>query len=187
MKKLFKVLSLTSIVLFLSSCALPFQSSSYPAWSTKRVLESYTLVDGRVVDGWLGANIGEKVSAKWYDYTVNKVEFLNEYEGYKVEDNDVTLVHASITIKNTSDKEVYLFEDDFALVWDLEKEERSYTTSIAPYTDTMLKEMALGIGEEKTIDTVYEIKKDVKKPMAIYYYEQYNDGQKGNKYYVYIK
>ena len=49
------------------------------------------------------------------------------------------------------------------------------------------KETALQIGETKTIDTVYEVDKSVKKPMAIYYYEQYSDGQKGNKYYIYVK
>ena len=189
MKKLFKVSVLLFSMLALSSCALPFQSSKYPAWSTKKILEAYPLVDGRIVGGWMGANIGEKVSAKWYDFTVNKVEFLNEYEGYKVEDDEYTLVHASITITNTSNKEVFLFEDDFALVWNLDKEDRSYVSSIKPYTDTMLvNEMVIGIGETKTIDTVYEIKKDVKKPMAIFYYEQYiEDSQKGNKYYVYVR
>ena len=189
MKKLFKVFSLLFAVLSLSSCALPFQSSNYPAWSTKRVLESYTLVDGRVVGGWMGANIKDKVSAKWYDFTVNSVEFVSEWNGKKVESNENILVHANITIKNTSNKEVYLFDGDFALVWNLEKEEREYATSIEAYSDSMLvNEMAIGIDEEKTIDTVYEIKRSVKKPMAVFYYEQYkDDGQKGNKYYVYIK
>ena len=56
------------------------------------------------------------------------------------------------------------------------------------YTSTMLtNEIAININETKTIDTVYEIDKSIKKPMAIYYYEQYSDGQKGNKYYIYIK
>ena len=188
MKRLLKISVLIVCIVFISSCALPFQSSSYPAWSTKKVLEAYPLVDGRIVGGWMGANIGETINAKWYDFTVNNVEIVDEYEGYKVEDSDSHLVHASITIKNTSNKEVYLFDGDFSLVWNLDKEERDYATSIEAYTDTMLKnEMVIGINEEKTIDTVYVIKKSVKKPMAIFYYEQYTDGQKGNKYYIYVK
>ncbi len=188
MKKLFKCSTLLVGILALSSCALPFQSSSYPAWSTKKLLESYPLVDGRIVGGWMGSYIGEKVSAKWYDFVVNYTEELSEYKGYKAADGK-KLIHANITITNTSDKEVYLFEDDFALIWNLDKEERSYVSSMNAYTDTMLKnEIAIKIGETKTIDTVYEIDKDIKKPLAIYYYEQYiDDGQKGNKYYVYIK
>ena len=74
MKKLFKCSILLFGMLSLSSCALPLQSTNYPAWSTKRILESYTLVDGRVVGGWMGANIKDKVSAKWYEFTVNYAE-----------------------------------------------------------------------------------------------------------------
>ena len=189
MKKLFKCSVLLFSMLALSSCALPFQSSKYPAWATRKLLESYPLVDGRIVGGWMGANIGDKVSAKWYDFTVDKVEFLNEYEGYKVSDDSKVLVHATITITNTTNKDVFLFEDDFALVWDLDKEDRSYVSSMKAYTDTMLvNEMVVGVGETKTIDTVYEIDKKTEKPMALFYYEQYlEDSQKGNKYYVYIK
>lgn len=187
MPKKIKTLFLMLLTFTLSGCSLPFQSATYPAWDTKGTLESYTLTDGRVVDGWLGASIKDKVSAKWYDFTINSVEFVQEYAGYTASDGN-TLVHANITVNNTSDKTVYLFDGDFALVWDLSSEERSYTYSLEAYTDTMLKnETAIGIGEEKTIDTVYEISKDTKKPMAIYYYEQYSDGQKGNKYYVYIR
>lgn len=187
MNKKVKLLSLLLLAMSLTGCSLPFQSTKYPAWNTKGVLESYTLTDGRVVDGWLGASIKDKVSAKWYDFTVNSVEFTKTYETYTASDGN-TLVHANITINNTSDKTIYLFDGDFALVWNLSDENRSYTYSLEAFTDTMLtNELAIGIGETKTIDTVYEISSDTKKPMAIYYYEQYSDGQKGNKYYIYIR
>src|SRR5574344_791402 len=187
MKNNFKILVLTLAIIVLAGCTLPFQSNNYPTWETNGILESYTLTDGRIVDGWLGAKIGEKVSAKWYDFTVNYVEFLNDYASYTPE-SDKILVHASITIDNTSDKAIYLFDGDFALVWDLANDERSYAYSMDAFTDSMLtNEMVINKGESKTIDTVYEIDKTVKKPMAIYYNEQYSDGQKGNKYYIYVK
>jgi len=188
MKRLSKCLILIVSILLVSACAFPFQSSKYPTWETKGVLESYTLIDGRSIDGWVGANIGETISAKWYDFTINYVEELDSYEGYDAQDGK-KLVHANITITNTSEKEVYIFSEDFALIWNLESSDRSYATSLAKYTDTMIddKETPVAIGETKTIDTVYEIDESVKKPMAIYYYEQYSDGQKGNKYYVYVK
>jgi hypothetical protein len=182
-----KIITLIIFIFTLSGCTLPLQSTKYPAWNTKGILESYTLTDGRVVDGWMGTEIGNKVSAKWYDFTVNSVDFVNDYEGYSASDGNI-LVHASITITNTSEKTIYLFDGDFALVWDLDKDERSYAYSKEAYTDTMLtNEYAINVGETKTIDTIYEISKNNKKPMAIYYYEQYSDGQKGNKYYIYIK
>lgn len=188
MRRFNKGLILFSTLLFTSACAFPFQSSKYPTWETKGILESYTLIDGRSIDGWMGVNIGQTVSAKWYEFTVNSVEEISSYEGRDASDGK-KLVHANITIKNTSEKEVYVFHDDFALIWDLDSDNRSYTTSLDKYTDTMLdnKETAVKVGETKTIDTVYEIDKNVKKPMAIYYYEQYSDGQKGNKYYIYVK
>ena len=185
MKKIYSLLLILSI-LILGGCKYPFQSDKYPAWTTKGLLESYTLTDGRVVDGWMGAKVGSQIDAKWYSFTILKTEELKEYMGYKAKDG-YKLIHASIKITNTSDKKVYLFDGDFALVWNLDKSQRSYAYSKDPFTESMLSnEMSLDINETKTIDTLYEINKNVKKPMAIYYYEQYTDGQKGNKYYVYI-
>ena len=187
MKKSIKLIVLSLIVFTLCGCALPFQSDKYPSWNTKGLLESYMLVDGRIVDGWMGASIKQTIKAKWYEFVVNEVNEVSEYNNYKPKENN-KLIHANITITNTSDKDVYLFEDDFALIWDLEKEQRQYATSISPLNDKMLKnELKIGVGQTITIDTVYEIDKSVSKPMAIYYYEQYSDGQKGNKYYVYIR
>jgi hypothetical protein len=187
MNKKVKLLIMLAGIFLLSGCTLPMQSTNYPAWNTKGLLESYTLTDGRIVDGWEAASIGDTLSAKWYDFTVNNVEYVNTYAGYTTSDDKV-LVHASITIKNTSDKKIYLFDGDFALIWNLDSENRPYVYSMDAYTDTMLKnEMVINKNETKTIDTVYEIDKTIKKPMAIYYYEQYSDGQKGNKYYVYLR
>ena len=185
--KRIKLLLLSLLVLPLTGCTLPIQTSNYPAWSTKGLLESYTLTDGRVIDGWLGAQINDSIEAKWYTFKVTDVEYVKSYEGYDAP-NDKVLIHASINIKNTSDKDVYLFDGDFALVWNLDKEERNYTYSMDAYTDNMLSnEMIIHKGEEKEIETVYEIDKSlIKDTKAIYYYEQYSDGQRGNKYYVYI-
>ena len=186
MKRSSKLLILLISVIMLSGCNLPFQSEKYPSWSTKGVLEGYTLSNGKIVGGWLGAQIGDKVTANWYTFTVKKVEEVSNYENYKPQDGK-KLIHAQIEINNTSDKDIYVFDGDFALVWDLDKEDKNYVYSLDPFTDTMLSnELIINKGETKVIDTVYEIDKNVKKPMAIYYYEQYN-GQKGNEYYVYVK
>lgn len=183
-----KLFSLILVLLLLTGCSLPYQSVKYPGWKTKGVLESYTLSDGRVVDGWVGDKIGSKINAKWYDFTVNYAEIVDYYEGVKAEDGKV-LVHASISITNTSDKVVYLFDGDFALVWDLENDERSYAYSMDPYFNNMLtNDEQINVGETKVIHTVYQIDKSVadSKTMAIYYHEQYSDGQRGNNYYIYI-
>ena len=185
--KRIKLLLLSLMLILLTGCSLPLQTNNYPAWSTKGLLESYTLTDGRVIDGWMGAQIGDSIQAKWYTFKVNKAEYIDSYENYKAP-SDKVLIHASITIKNTSDKDVYLFDGDFALVWNLDKEERNYTYSMDAFTSKMLSnEMIIHKGEEKEIETIYEIDKSlIKDTKAIYYYEQYSDGQRGNKYYVYI-
>lgn len=186
MTKQIKIGALLLLTLSLCGCVFPFQSKKYPTWSTKGILESYTLSDGRVIDGWSAYQIGDKITAKWYNFTVNSFEKVNEYGGYKKTDK-TNLYHANISITNTSDKKVYLFDGDFALLWNLDKTERSYAYSKEAKTDTMLKnEIVIDINETKTIDTLYEVDNNVSKPMAIYYYEQYSDGTKGNKYYVYI-
>ena len=102
MRNKLKIITLLMLTFTLSGCTLPLQSTNYPAWNTKGVLESYTLTDGRVVDGWLGASVQDSVSAKWYDFKVNSVEFVNTYEGYTAGDGNI-LIHANITITNTSE------------------------------------------------------------------------------------
>ena len=186
MKKKFKIFIMIIASISLCGCTLPFQSDKYPAWTTNGILESYTLTDGRIVDGWSGSKISDTVKSKWYDFVVNYAEVLKEYDGYKAS-NGKKLIHASISIKNTSDKAVYLVKDDFVLVWNLDKNERSYTYSLEPYSKDMLSnDISINTTETKIVHVVYEIDENINDTMAIYYYEQYSDGQKGNKYYVYI-
>ena len=186
MKNKVKILGLFSLIFLLSGC-LPFQTKNYPAWTTNGLLESYTLTDGRIVDGWMGAQVGDTIKAKWYDFKVNYVEYVNSYDNYTTS-NDKILIHFSIYIKNTSDKDIYLFDGDFALIWNLDKEERNYTYSMDAFASDMLtNDMIIRVGQERVIHTVYEIDKSLlKETKAIYYYEQYSDGQRGNKYYIYI-
>ena len=182
MKKISKSILLLTSVILLSGC-LPFQSSKYPAWTTKGILESYTLSDGTSIDGWMGVNIGDKISIKGYDFTINTAEEVDSYQDYKPNENK-KIIHVSVTISNTSDKNVEITDEEFALVWNLEKEDRSYVYPIKEKTE---KEMLIKIKETKTIDLLFEVDKNSEKPMAIYYYEQYSDGQKGNKYYIYYR
>ena len=147
------------------------------------MLESYTLSDGTSIDGWMGVNIGDKVSTKGYDFTVTNIEEVSSYQDYKPGDNK-KLIHASITITNKMEKDISLSNEEFALVWDLSKEDRSYVYPVEEKTD---KSIVIKVKETKTIDLLFEIDTNVEKPMAIYYYEQYGDGQKGNKYYIYYK
>lgn len=183
MKKLNKAIILTSSIILLSGCALPFQSDKYPAWTTKGVLESYTLSDGRSIDGWMGTNIGEKISTKWYDFSVNLIEEVDSYQDFKPSDNK-KLIHVSVTITNTIDKNVTIANDDFVLVWDLNKEDRAY---VYPNKEFNNDNVIIKVNETKTIDLLFEIDKNAEKPMALYYYEEYSDGQKGNRYYIYYK
>ena len=183
MKKLSKTVLLLTTLVLLSGCALPFQTSKYPAWTTKGILESYTLSDGTSIDGWMGVNIGDKISIKGYDFTVTSIEDADSYQDYKANDGK-KLIHVSITITNTTDKDVSITDEEFALVWNLEKEERSY---VYPVKEKTNKETLIKVKETKTIDLLFEVDKNIEKPMAVYYYEQYSDGQKGNKYYIYYK
>lgn len=182
MKRLNKTILLLSAILLLSGCTLPFQSNKYPAWTTKGLLESYTLSDGTSTDGWMGLNIGDEITTKWYKFTITLIEEVNSYQDYKPSDNK-NLIHASITITNTTEKDISINNEEFALVWNLEKEDRSY---VYPLKEKTPEEIIVKVKETKTIDLIYEVDKTSEKPMAIYYFEEYN-GQKGNKYYIYYK
>lgn len=187
MKKFSKGIILSSTFLLFTGCAYPFQSNKYPAWTTKGILESYTLSDGRSIDGWVGANIGDVINTKWFKFTVNFIDEVDSYKNYKPENNK-KLIHAQIKITNNSQEDINILDEDFALVWNLNKEERTYVYPKEYSIDAnSYKEITIGVNETKIVDIIYEIDNNTEKPWALYYNEQYNDGQKGNKYYIYLR
>lgn len=187
--KYIKLAVLITFIIILTGCTLPFQSEKYPAWNTDGIIDTKTLEDGRIVDGYQGLSINEVAHTKWLDFTIQNVTICDSFENYKANAGK-KLVIASIEVTNTSDSKQYLSLEDFPLMWNLEKEEANYTYSFNPNIENVsfLKDnMVVKVNETITFKTIYEIDDNLSKPYAIYYGEMYSDDIEGNSYYVYVR
>lgn len=164
MKKIKSILVVISIIL-LSGCSLPFQSTNYPAWKTKNLI---TNKDSN--SGFMGLYVGDTAHTTDFDITI---------ESYKEEDNKLSI---TLKIKNTTDSKKALTNKDFPLMWNLDKEQSSYTYSLDE-----TQKYTFDINEAKEINISYDLKNNMKKPFAIYYGEVYETNTDGNSYYLYIK
>lgn len=164
MKKIKSILVIISIIL-LSGCSLPFQSTNYPAWKTKNLI---TNKDSN--SGFMGLYVGDTAHTTDFDITI---------ESYKEEDNKLSI---TLKIKNTSNNKKALTNKDFPLMWNLDKEQSSYTYSLDE-----TQKYTFDINEAKEINISYDLKNNMKKPFAIYYGEVYETNTDGNSYYFYIK
>ena len=164
-KKNIKTLLIAFAILILSGCSLPLQSSNYPAWKTKNLI-----MNKDSNSGFMGLYIGDTAHVTDFDITV-----LN----YEEKDNKLNI---TVKVKNITDTKKNISNKDFPLMWNLDKAKSSYTY---PLEDN--KKYPINSNEEIEINISYELKSNMKKPLAIYYGEVYEDKTDGNSYYFYIK
>ena len=164
-KKNIKTLLIAFTILILSGCSLPLQSSNYPAWKTKNLI-----MNKDSNSGFMCLYIGDTAHVTDVDITV-----LN----YEEKDNKLNI---TVKVKNITDTKKNISNKDFPLMWNLDKEKSSYTY---PLEDN--KKYPINSNEEIEINISYELKSNMKKPLAIYYGEVYEDKTDGNSYYFYIK
>lgn len=164
MKKIKSILIILSIIL-LSGCALPLQSTNYPAWKTKNLIKNN---DSN--SGFMGLYVGDTAHTTDFDITITSAEEV---------DNKLNV---NLKIKNTTDSKKALTNKDFPLMWNLDKAQSSYTYSLDE-----TEKYIFAVNETKEIKISYDLKSNMKKPFAIYYGEVYEDKTDGNSYYFYLK
>ena len=164
MKKIKSILIILSIIL-LSGCTLPLQSTNYPAWKTKNLIKNN---DSN--SGFMGLYVGDTAHTTDFDITITSAEEV---------DNKLNI---NLKIKNTTNSKKALTNKDFPLMWNLDKDKSSYTYAIDDN-----KKYTVNSNEEIVLNISYELKSNMKKPLAIYYGEVYEDKTDGNSYYFYIK
>ena len=184
-----KLFMLAATIILLSGCTLPFQSDKYPAWNTNGLIDGKTLEDGRIVEAYQGLSINEVAHTRWLDFIIQDVTVCDTFETYRAADGK-KLVVASIEVTNISDSKQKLSLEDFPLMWNLEKEEASYTYSFVPDIENvtfLTDNLVIDVGETVSFKTIYEVDDNLSKPFAIYYGEIYSDDLEGNSYYVYVR
>ena len=147
------------------------------------VIGARTLEDGRKVGGSAKAEIGETITNVFFSFSVNHAALVDEYSGEKAERGFLFLV-TEITVTNTSEEELPMWDSDFAVQWGDGENDYSY-----PYTrfaDTQMEDaFTLAPQETLTADVVYEILlQEGENEYSISYLEYYDDEVEGNIFYV---
>lgn len=73
-------------------------------------------------DGYAEGRIGDTMHTYFFDYTINSAYLCDNYEGYSptFSSNADALIVAEVTVKNTHNKSIEMYDSDFQIQWDEE-------------------------------------------------------------------
>ena len=140
---------------------------------------------------------GDTMETYFFDFTVNSAYLTSDYEGYTPAEGNVLLV-ADITVKNTNQQSIEMYDIDFQAQWDDGDEAYAYpiTTDMETYTEVdpvgenqLPGTYTLAVDEERTGELVYEVPAGFT-DFSIAYLEQFvdEDGNEstGDTFFVYF-
>lgn len=138
--------------------------------------------------GYGEGRIGDTMKTYFFDYKVNSAYVCEEFAGYQPAEGKDLLV-ADVTVKNTFNESIPMFDSDFQIQWNSDAEE-DYDVPISYYgnevSDEQLPESyELAINEEKTGLLVFEVPEG-EKDFSISYLELFDDDSEGDVYFVFF-
>lgn len=129
--------------------------------------------------------VGDTLSNMFFDFTVNSAESTDSYFGYPAA-ADGQLVVCSVTVKNTTDNDLPMYDADFQLQWGSGDEDYAWALNPMeedengiPSNSQMPLEWTLPVDGEATYDLVFEAPADVSS-FSLVYLERYTD-ENGNE------
>ena len=147
---------------------------------------------GYAEDGYGEGNLGDTMHTYFFDYTVNSAYLCPEFEGYTPSQEGYTLLVADVTVKNTFNESIPMYDTDFQVQWNTED---GYDVPITYYADAVSDqqlptEYELAVDEERTGLLVFEVPAD-QKDFSISYLELFEsetseEGDEGDVFFVYF-
>lgn len=179
MKKLFCILLTLAMLLGLAACGGKNEGNDAGGSSG-----GSADTDGDGVPeggGYHEGRPGQAVSTYWFDFTVGEAYACQEFGGYTAAEGEgMRLVVVPLTVKNTQDYKVDMFQTDFQLEWDVED---GVATALSAEDldskDVFPNEYALDAGESREGVLVYEAPE-----MELYYLtflEVFDDGSEAGR------
>lgn len=152
-------------------------------------VEEPVQTEGITAQGGYGeGRMGDTMKTYFFDYTVNSAYLCDEFNGYVPAEGNRLLV-AEITVKNTFNESIVMYDTDFQVQWNSTGED-DYDFPITFYADPVSEEQLpaeyeLGINKDRTGLLVFEIPKD-RKDFSISYLELFDDDSEGNVFFVFF-
>ena len=118
------------------------------------------------------------ISTSWFDYSINSIEAMSEFEGYTAKTGNQLIV-IDINLVNTFDDSVPMFDSDFQLGWGTYSDDE-IAFPLAPYSSNQLpEEYNLAINETREGILVYDVPDSIS-DFVLGFLEVYEDGKEGN-------
>lgn len=142
--------------------------------------------DGRTSGGYTEAGLNEKVKTNFFNFTVESVEKIEEYQGLTPSEGKVFLL-VKITSENIWGGQTPMYYDDYQIQWGGEGAD-DYGYSYLDQEGTMglvARETILEENESMTALYLYEVPADSTR-CSVSYLEIYEDDFQGNVFFVYF-
>lgn len=139
--------------------------------------------------------IGDTLHTYFFDYTVNSAYTCQEFSGYTADENCKLLI-VEVTVKNTFENSVEMYDIDFQAEWNAEGDGENYRIPVTtdpdtneefePLSDEQLPgTYELAVDEERTGLLVYQVPSDVQ-DFCIAYLESFDDNTTGESFGVFF-
>lgn len=131
--------------------------------------------------------IGDVMRTYFFAFTVNSVYTCDSFGDFAPEEGKQVLV-AEVSVKNTFDESLPMFDTDFQIQWDDEQDpDNAYANPIsANFSDELLPETyELAVDEQVTGLLAFEVPADVK-DYSLVYLEEFDDDTTGDFFAVYF-
>lgn len=186
MKKIASLLLTAVMAITLAGCGAPASNDNPEAGNSSGSQVGYP-----DEDGYAEGHLKDTMHTYFFDFTVNSAYTCSQYETYTPQEGN-ELVVAEITVKNTTSKNVTMYDSDFQMQWN-DPAEDAYEFPITFYlesTDVLSKEMlpyeyTLASKESRTGLLVYEIPTG-NTEVNISYLEEFDNDTSGSVYFVYF-
>ncbi|MEG2037207.1 MAG: DUF4352 domain-containing protein [Ruthenibacterium sp.] len=119
------------------------------------------------------AAVGESLSTMFFDFTVNTAQRVASYEDYAPQQPEPALVLLNITVTNTAQKAVTMYDSDFTLAYGDGAQDFAWIYDA--FTDAMQPaEETINAGESRTYDLLFPVPQD-KTDFVLRYTETYKE------------
>ena len=176
-----------SLILVLTLCAAALRGCGS---ILGRLLGDGDPQTGYAQDGYAEGRIGDTLHTAFFDYTVNSAYLCDSFEGYFPTQDGFRLLVAEVTVQNTFQKSIPMYDEDFQVQWGDNEDEDAYDVPITYYTEAVSDrqlptEYELTVDESRTGLLVFEVPQG-EKDFSISYLEFFDDGTSGDVFFVFF-
>lgn len=144
-------------------------------------------------DGYAEGRMGDTMHTYFFDYTVNSAYICDTYEGYTPTDSDKELVVTEITVKNTHNESIEMYDSDFQIQWGDDENLDAYEYPITlnlksgeTVGENMLPDVyKMSVNETRTGILVFEVPSG-NDDFSISYKEYFDNDTSGDTFFVYF-